>query len=1049
MLRRLPNIMLAIVFLLVGSAAYAQEGTIRGTLTDSTTSESLPGASVLVKELGVGASANAQGEYVIENVPAGTYNIRASFVGYETKDLEVSIEAGENTVNFQLVPSTYGLKDVVVTAFGIEREQRSVGYAAQSVNTEDMTRNRESNFINSLQGKIAGVSINRSSSSVGSSSSIVLRGASSLTGNNQPLFIVDGVYIDNSNFDAPDEFSGEPDYGNAAMDINPEDIKSINVLKGANAAALYGSRASNGAIVITTKDGAAQEGMQVDFSENVTFTQVSKLPDLQNEYGQGSSGQFSFVKGQSVDESWGPKLDTGAEYVQWWSNGQPVPWESHPDNVRNYFETGVKANTNLAIAGNYQNSNFRLSITDLRDQGILPNSSLNRNNISLNAGAQLTDKFSANGRIQYIRQEGANYPSVGYSSENPMQSLTQWFGRQVDMERLEDYETDDGEPRTWNYQYHDNPYWMQYKNTTHQTRDRVIGNISVTYDFTNWLRFTGKAGRDYYQEQRDDRRAVNTINDPDGYYEESTRFVDQQTYRAILNAQKDLNQQISLDARIGAERFHREYSLYEGVAPALSVPGVYNLQNSSVRQQITDTDTKKRINSVFGTATIGYRDFIYLDVGGRNDWSSTLPADNNSYFYPNAGLSFIFTDALDLGLDWFSFGKLRASWAQSGNDTDPYSLLPSLTAVEPFGDTPMYTVENDLPNPELKPESKTSVEIGTDLRFMKNRFGLDVTYYNETTEDQILPAQISRSAGFDSRILNAGEVKNTGVEVTFNATPVQQRDFQWDVTVNWAKNQNEVVSLAEDLETLVHEATWDVTIESRPGEEAFSLYGVGFKRVESGDHKGKIVVGPGGIPQTSGEVKNWGNFRGDWTGSFQSTFNYKNVSLSFLIDTKQGGKISSVTYMFGRYTGILEETLKGREQDFVFDGGRWADGAVKQTGTDANGNPVYAENDIGVSAQTFNKSSFFGNAESHIFDASYVKLRELRITYRVPNSALSSLPVKNVELSAVGNNLWIIDDNVPHIDAEASFSNQTFLQGLESNQLPATRSFGFNVKLSI
>lgn len=1028
------------LFVLSVSFSFAQTSTITGTITDASTDEPLPQVNVFILDLQTGAATDLDGNYEIDNVEYGTHTIRISSVGYATIEEDVTIDSENTVLDFELEADVRALDDVVVTAFGVQREQRSLGYSSQNVSEQEINNVRESNFVNTLQGKISGVEITSTSGALGGSSRIVLRGVSSLTGENQPLFIVDGVYIDNSNFNPADEFSNGADYGNAAMDINPNDIESINVLKGPNAAALYGSRAANGAIIITTKDGrGAREGMGVTVNSMVTFEDILVLPDMQNEYGQGYNGQFAFVDGRGggtfdgIDESWGPPLD--GRMIAQFPDGEERPWVPSPDNVRDYFNTGISANNNVSLAGNFEDANFRLSLTDLRQDGMFPAESLERQTVSLNAGVQLAENLRADARTSYYRMLGKNRPSVGYADDNPMQQLTQWFGRQVDIDRLREYEDDQGNPINWNYQYFDNPFWIQEKNGNQQDRDRMIGNVTIRYDLIDWVSVTGMVGNDFYSERRQDWTATRTINDPDGRFFENVHNVNELTANLIINAERDLTEDLYMDVRVGTEVQRRNYRMNEAEAPGLSVPEVYSITNSSVRQNVGDFRSNKRINSYFGAATLGFRDYLYLDLTARNDWSSTLPDDNNSYFYPSASLSFIFTDAFDLQANWLTYGKIRGGWTQVGNDTDPYQLQASYVSVDPFGDVPGYSLSNTIPNIELRPESIESFEVGGELRFLENRLSLDVTYYTQTTTDQIMPVQISRASGFVEQVINAGEVKNNGIEIALKGTAIQTANLRWDINVNWSKNNNEVVALVEDLDALVLGSSWDTTVEARPGEEFGTLYGTGFLR----DDAGNIVVGDNGVPLVDSEIRPFGSYLADWKGGIMNTFNYRGMELSFLIDMKYGGKLTSTTYMFGRYTGILEETLEGREGGYVFDGGRWADGAVKQDGS---------PNDIETNAQTFNEGAFFGNSESHIFDATYVKLRELRVGYSLPVTWLEGLPFRTVDLGLIGRNLWIIHKDAPHIDPETAF-NAGNVQGLESNQFPSARSIGFNVRFTL
>jgi TonB-linked SusC/RagA family outer membrane protein len=1031
-----------IVFLLSFSAVFAQSSTITGTISDAESGEPIPQVNVFITELQTGDATDFDGRYEISNVPHGSYTLRISSIGYRTIDRQIAVSATNTTFNFEMEADVRLLDDVVVTAFGVQRQQRSLGYASQSISAEAVSNVRETNFINTLQGKMAGVEITGASGSLGGSSRIVLRGVSSLSGENQPLFIVDGVYIDNSNFDPGGEFGIGADFGNAAMDINPNDIESITVLKGPNAAALYGSRAANGAIIITTRDGRGmgRDGVGVTVNSSVTFEDILTLPDMQNEYGQGQRGQFSWVDGRGGgvfdggDESWGPPLD--GRMINQWPDGSPREWVSRPNNVRDYFNTGVSYDNNITLAGSYDQANFRLSLSDLRQDGLFPAESLDRNRVGLNAGVQLSDDLRIDARANYFRMLGKNRPSVGYTGDNPMQQLTQWYGRQLDTQRLrENYIDENGRPINWNYNYFDNPYWVQFLNGNRQERDRFLGNVTARYNVTEWLALTGVMGTDTYSERRSDWTAVYSVTDPDGRFHQNVRNVNEFTANFMAELEQDLTQDFYLSARAGTEVQTRSYRFNSATAPGLNVPYVYTISNSSVRPNVADYRSEKRINSLFGAATIGFRDYLYLDVTARNDWSSTLPVQNNSYFYPSASLSFVFTDAFNLELGWLTYGKLRGGWTKVGNDTEPYQLQAVFNAASPFGDTPSYSLSNTIPNTELKPEEIYSIELGGEFRFLNNRLGLDVTLYEQTAKNQILAADISRASGYSQQFINAGEIRNRGLEIAVNATPVQRGDLLWNLNVNWATNKNEVISLVDGLDSFIHYGSWDVTSESRPGMEVGTLFGRGFLR----DDNGNIIVNAAGIPMIDPEIRPFGSYQADWTGGIMNSFNYRGVELSFLIDAKYGGKLTSTTYMFGRYTGILKETLEGREGGLVFDGGRWASGAVKQDGT---------PNDIVVDAQDFNERTFFGNAESHIFDATYVKLRELRVGYNLPVSWLSDLPFRTVDVAFVGRNLWIIHKDAPHIDPETAF-NTGNVQGFESNQFPSVRSIGFNVRFTL
>lgn len=1025
-------------------AAAQQASSVLGRVVEVGTERPLSGVEVSIPQVGVTTITDAEGNFTIDDVPAGSYTLEVRLIGYAAVEREVAVRAGEATrVELELSESAIELDALVVTAMSVERQARSLGYSAQTVSTEDLAVNRPTNILNSLHGKVAGLEVTTSSGTIGSSTRIVLRGAKSLSGDNQPLIIVDGVYIDNSNFGAPQQFSNSADYGNAAMDLNPDDIESMNVLKGANAAALYGSRAANGAIVITTKDGSAADGVRFSLNSTMTFERPWILPDFQNEYGLGFNGEYSYMDGRgggvndAIDMSWGPPLD-GRLLPQWWSDGEPVPWVAHPDNVRDFFELGSSISNNIAVAGNSGATNYRLSFTDVRQDGMFPNTSADRVNLQAQVGADASERLRLEARGTYINYAAHNMPDVGYAfPDNPVQSMFTFFGRQLDMERLREYKNPDGSPRNWNRLFFDNPYWVQYENTKRQERDRIVGGIDVDYDLAAWMGVNARVGIDRYDEMRSSRRAFGSFVDSDGEYEESVRAVEERSYNVMLRAARDFNTNLSIDARVGVERRERRYELNGASTAAMTVPDVYSLSNSAVPLVVQDYTSEKRINSAYGAATLNYRNYLFLDVTGRSDWSSTLPEGSNQYFYPSASLSYVFTDALGIGSDWLQYGKLRGGWTLVGNDTDPYQLQANYNPTDPiFGEIPGYTISTVIPNAQLKPERTRSWEVGTELAALDNRLTLDLTYYNSLTEDQILATPLSSASGYEFKIINAGAIKNEGIEVALGGTPVQTTDFEWNVHVNFTTNRNEVVELAPGVDSyLITDQHRDVTLEARPGEAFGSLYGPGFLR----DEDGNIVVNDQGIPMTdNANIRNWGSYQADWQSSISTDVVWRDFRLSALADIKRGGVLSSETYMWGHVAGVLEETLEGRETPLVFDGGRWADGAVKQDGT---------PNDIPVLAQDFNQF-YWGNAEAHIFDASYAKLRQLQLTYSFPRHLVSRvLPsAEALNLSLVANNVWMIHKNVPHIDPENSFSNNN-VQGLESTAHPSARSFGINVNL--
>jgi TonB-linked SusC/RagA family outer membrane protein len=1031
---------MAIAFLaaLFPAGAMAQgTGTVQGTVVDAMTLSPIAGAQISIEGAGLGSLTNAQGRFQILNVPVGQQTVRAQILGYSDGMETVTVGAAAPAiVNFSLSESAIALEGVVVTALGIEREQRSIGTSVQAVSGAEISEARETNLINALSGKVSGVAITNSGPQ-GGSSRIVIRGASSIAGNNQPLFIVDGIPIDNSSPRL--RGYGGVDYGNAAQDINPNDIESISVLKGPNAAALYGSRAANGAIVITTKSGRGMDGSNLTASQNITFEDPLRLPDYQNEYGQGSGGEFSYVDGNyggvndGTDESWGPKLDAGLMIPQFFSNGQPAPWVSNPDNVRNFFETGRTSNTNVALSSAGDRSNVRLSVSRLDQNGITPGFGLERTTVAVNGGADLTDRLSGNAAVQYVSASGDNRPGTGYGGDNPMLQFI-WFGRQVDTELLKQRRTEDGGMANWNYSYHTNPYWLALENRNWDNRDRIIGNVSGSYQLADWLSASVRSGTDWYEDNRKRTYAAGTIGL--GYVGENGAFVDNQTFFQetntdfLLSGDGALTSDVSFNVNAGANRRSNTRRENYTHVQNLSAPGIYSLSNAAVTPVVSDYLARKQVNSLYGQAQFGFRDYLFLDVTGRNDWSSTLPEDNNSYFYPSVSGSFVFTDVVPV-LSALSYGKLRASWARVGNDADPYQLASVYSAGTPFNSFPTFAVNNQIPNANLKPESTDSWEVGTELSFLNNRLGLDVTYYDAATTNQILAVQISPTSGYTSQVLNAGKVTNRGVELLATATPVRlDNGFQWDVTANFAKNNSEVAELYGDLETLVLGTYWSLTVEARKDEPYGALYGFGYRR----DSQGRIVVSSTtGRPLRSVDKRVLGNANPDWIGGLNNSFRYQGLDFSFLLDTKQGGEVFSVTNMFGRYAGVIEETLEGREGGLVVEG-------VKVTAT---GDTV--ANDIVTSAEAYNHG-LYGLHEAHVFDASFIKLREMKLGYTLPSSMTDRLRVSGMNVSLVGRNLWL-RTNTPHIDPETAFDASN-AQGLEFGQLPSTRSIGLNVVIT-
>ncbi len=1041
------TIFLALMVFIGLQVAHAQR-TITGKVTSSDDGAGIPGATVLVKGTAIGSITDVDGKYSL-TVPKDKDVLLVSYVGMRPQEIQLGTS---NVVDVVLEPATITLDDVVVTALGVSREKKALGYAVQDVKGEDLTKAREPNLINSLSGKIAGVQVTNASGAVGASSRIVLRGVNSLTGNNQPLFVVDGVPINNSDFGSTTNEG--VNRGSGAMDINPNDVENISVLKGPNAAALYGSRAANGVILITTKSGSMKAGktknLGIEVSNTTMFESPFRLPNFQNGYGQGSGGAFKFVDGaggginDGTDESWGPKLDAGLLITQFDSpldadgNRIATPWVSHKDNIKNFFETGINTSTNVAISGSGEYASARLSYTQTNQKGMVPNTDYTTKTVSLGLTGNPSKWLNISGSGNYIKATSKNQPGYGYDAQNVMQQFF-WFGRQVDISKLKTYTNPDGSKYNWNYNFHNNPYFTLNENLNALTRDRVYGNAKVLFkiykDFSAFVR----TGIDYYTNLNQNRIAFEDIDNAYGYYGEvKNTFKEMNTDFLLMYNHKFTQAKLELQLNAGGNTMDQYRYNMSATAGELAVPGVYNVSNSRIAVTATNRTEHKRLNSLYFSGQLGWRSAVYLDFTGRNDWSSTLPKDQWSYFYPSVSLSGIITELIPAKTDILPYAKVRISWAKVGSDTDPYSLYPTLSFGDPFSTT--YSgltqfVPNTLPNSTLKPQFTNSLEIGAELKFLNNRISLDVTYYNQKTTDQILNAPVSSATGYQNKYINAGEIDNKGFEVTLGATAIKgdgQKKINWDIQLNYAKNQNKVVELAPGVENFVLGTYWDLKVIAQPGRPYGDLYGYDYKRDPNGN-----VIHKNGVP-LKGDLKVLGNYQPDWVGGVSTKFSWYGFTLSGLVDFHMGGELYSMTTTWGRYSGVLDETLIGREGGIVGEG-------VKEVIVD--GKVTYVPNDVVVTSEEYNHAAFNNNlAGGSVFDASYIKLRELSIGYTFKQILKGTF--KDVTISIVGRNLALLYSKVPHVDPETSFSN-TNVQGLEFGQLPSARSLGFNISFKL
>ncbi|GGB80783.1 SusC/RagA family TonB-linked outer membrane protein [Dyadobacter sediminis] len=1066
------------------------EKTITGKVTDEG-SIGLPGVSVIVKGTTTGTISDSEGRYSLA-VQDDATTLIFSYVGYLSEEIAIG---NRMAVDVVMKPDARNLNEVVITALGIKQESKRLGYAVQEIKGSELDKARETNFVSGLAGKVAGVQVMSSPSGIGGSARITIRGDKSLDINkNQPLFVIDGVPITNALTGSSGRDFQELDYGNGASLINPDDVESMTVLKGANASALYGSRGANGVIVITTKSGKNSKGLGVSVNAGLTFENPLVLPDFQKVYGQGNNGEFSFVDGNGggirdgVDESWGPKMDGRliAQHDSPTSNGYrggdisliddgqlgspadlaargtitPTPFVPG-NNLKEFYETGITNNTNVSVTGSNEKGDFRLSYTLLDQKGIIPNTDIKRNTFAINTGYNLSPKLTVRIAANYVNSTSANRPNLTYGTESIIYLLHCWMGQHVNLNSLKDYwipGMEDRQQFNFNYNYHDNPYFNLYENTNSQNANRIFGNISVKYDFTKWLSLQLRGGTDFNNDLRKRRRAFSTQRFPFGSYREERVRNGESNFDFLLTANKDFNENFTFGANIGGNHQIATTNNFEVTAPQLLIPGIYSFNNTRVALVSSIQDINKVVNSLYGSVQFGYKNFLFLDVTARNDWSTalTLPAiaDSlgqtiNSYFYPSASLSAVVSDILPMP-EWVSFGKIRTSLAQVGNDTDPYRFTSGYGRSDPWGDYPVYSSTRTLVNYNLKPEISTSFEIGTEWRFLKNRAGLDFTFYNINTRNQILPSvPVSITSGYSNRIVNAGEIRNYGFEVMLSGSPVQTQNFKWDVNVNWSANRSKVIEFDGEVTDYQMAERHGVSIRAQVGQRMGDMYAIGFKRVEdkNSPYFGEKVLNESGrYLSTSNRIK-VGNYNPDWMAGIRNTFTYKNFSLSGLLDIRHGGQIFSETFVVGLEAGQLEETLEGRENGY--DINQPGNGVIGK-GVIQNPDGSYRVNDVKLTAREYHQSRT-GNRdipEGGIFNASYAKLREVRLGYMVPAKFLSKAKIKGLNVSVVGRNLAVWS-KVPHIDPEtSSLSGGTIIPGIESVGMPTTRSWGFNVGFS-
>jgi TonB-linked SusC/RagA family outer membrane protein len=1091
---------------LTGIGILTAQTQVRGTVVDEA---GIPiiGATIQVKGTAQGTVTDLDGQFSL-SAPANA-TLVISYVGLTTQEIPV-----RPTVNITLLPDTELLDEVVVTALGITRERRSLGSAVQDVNADDLVKAASPNVISSLSGKVAGMQVNQAGGQIGASSRIVLRGNSSL-GDNQPLVVIDGIPVSNST-----TRQNSVDFGSGLNDVNPQDIESVTVLKGGAAAALYGMRAGHGVILITTKSGArAQRGIAVDYDTNFNVDQVYGIQRMQNKYGQGYMGDewnyniaktegfdlngdeeitpdeifggsyadyaagrynpgfgFSYFDGlgnganDGVDESWGPRLDIGLMIPQYNSpidangNRAATPWISNPNNLRDLYQMGYTMSHNISLTSNTERANTRLSLGFRDVVGTLPNTDLKRYNASLSSLVKIHEMVDYDIVLNYARTQSDNLPVTEYNASNPMQSLGQWTGRQINMKDLKAHWQEtmpNGYPYNWNSNYHNNPYWSLNKNTNAVQKNRVFGKTSLFIKPTDYLKFEGRLGLDYYDSMmnpittyRSNEVLAGAGNWDGGWF----RLINDKNTEVNVDFIGYFNKhfgELSLNALAGANYRNLRWSRSIIGANSLTVPDLFTISNAKGSPYNFMDNSWIRSNSIYTSLSLGYRNFIYMDGTLRKDWSSTL---RTPFSYPSISMSFLPLEAFDISSDVFTYLKLRASWAQVGSATDAYMIDPYFTAeTATVSGITQYYQARTFPPATLEPEKVETSEIGLEARLFNGRLGIDLALYDKTTTNQILEVAVSKATGYNAMLVNAGNFNNKGVELQLTGTPVKTNDFEWNVTLNWAKDKSKIVELytdpntGEPLASYTIGSQWSTFVQARPGAPWGEIYGTGMLRRNSDN---AVIVNSAGRPRTKSNIK-LGNVTPDWLGGLRNDFTYKNFGFGFLLDMRKGGDIFSVSNMFGAYSGLLEFTaLEDFRENGLILGKDFLTEEKFVKVTSLNSEDIqkseFADNDIVTGAQDFFES-YYGNRELSVYDGSYLKIREAYLSYQLPRNLFSASSfIKGGTISLVGTNLavlWLHKSNRAGLDPENTVTADNNGVGLETTSYPPSRSIGIKLNL--
>jgi len=1046
-------LILSLMLVTIVNQLWAQERAVSGKVTSAEDGSGLPGVNILIKGSTNGTVTDLDGNYRI-SVPAGAI-LEFRAIGLTTQEIEVG---SRSVIDVQLAADVKQLAEVVVTAQGNVRQTKTIGYSATTVDNAEVTKGRTNDVMTSLQGKVAGLTISQNSGAPGASSRVVLRGYSSIGGNNQPLYIVDGVPINNASnvnvFNAAnDNFNNTIDYGNRANDIAPDDIESVSILKSAAATALYGSRAANGAIVITTKRGKSGEKPKVDIITSSSFNRPLKLPELQNTYGQGWS---SF---HLLDEngSWGPKMD-GRDRV--WGNvvdnsQQIKPYVAQPDNLKDFYETGYNVNNSFTVSGGKDAATYYFNYGNVFADGFIPSDAdqLKRHNVTVRTTLK-GNKLSSDMSLNFVKKEVRAVASgQGGNAPTMFQEIIQ-VPRDASIVDWKDYNGKFNNIDNFHTRYAQNPYFSINENQNIFNENRIYGKLGFTYQFADWINLSYRLGADAASSVIKEWQAVSTPtpgspnetqNPSVGSVNEGSITSTEFDHSFLANSFVNLNESFTLSSLAGLNINERYTRLLTTQVLGLDIPGFYDISNSSNAPTIGNTVTLRRLIGVYAQVEMAYKDFWFVTGTVRNDWSSTLPLDSRSFIYPAANTSFVFTEALGIENSIINFGKLRLSWGQTGNDAAPYQiksvLIPGINNATtfPFNGVNAFEVSNRIGNPNLKPEISTEFEFGGEFKLFNNRLGINASFYDKRTEGQILNVPIASTSGFTTQTSNVGLVQNKGIELLVNVTPIQTDNLRWDLSINYTRNRNKVLELPDILEGAVLFSNYSTDMRIYEGRPMGDLYTFDYVR----DPQGRTVVNGNGMPIGGTDKTLVGNINPNFITGLNSTITYRDFSLSATLDYRDGGKFWSYTKRLTMFVGNDPISEYNDRRPFIEPNSVYLDG------------DTYVENDIPIDmaniSNYWNDNNSAPQERKHIMDRTYFKVREVTLTYNMPTSLVSKTPFTNVSASILGRNLWLwtpVENGM--VDPEATqFGNDLAGEFGEFAAGPSARSIGFSLKLGI